>query len=72
MKKKGEERRTQILKAFEKQKTRLACNADLGPAVALGAPRSGFLADFQPPGASNSPLLGSRARKHAESIHKNT
>jgi hypothetical protein len=37
------------------KKTRVVCNPDLGPAVVLGAPRSAFLADFQPPGASRSP-----------------
>jgi hypothetical protein len=43
-----------ILKTFKKQKNKVACNPDSGRAVVLGAPRSAFLADFQPAGAPNS------------------
>jgi hypothetical protein len=45
-----------------------ACNPDLGPAVVLSAPRSAFLADFQPERASNSlPGLKSKNRiKHPQ------
>jgi hypothetical protein len=35
-------------------KTKVVCNPDFKLLVALGAPRSGFLADFQPAGASKS------------------
>jgi hypothetical protein len=43
-----------ILETCEKQKHKLACNPDFKLLVVLGAPRSAFLAYFQPPGASNS------------------
>jgi hypothetical protein len=39
-------------------KTHVACNADSGAAVALSVPRSAFLADFQPAGASRRPNRG--------------
>ena len=39
-------------KTKTKTKNQLACNADSGRAVALGVPRSAFLADLQPAGAS--------------------
>jgi hypothetical protein len=42
------------LKTFQKQKNNVVCNPDSGRAVVLSAPRSAFLADFQPPGASKS------------------
>ena len=35
-------------------KNNVACNADFGRAVALRVPRSAFLAEKQPPGASRS------------------
>jgi hypothetical protein len=44
---------TQIV-AFQKKQNHLACNPDLGRAVALSVPRSAFLAEKQPPGASRS------------------
>jgi hypothetical protein len=39
--------------------------------VALGVPRGGFLADFQPAGASRSRLRGSRSKNAETHIHKN-
>jgi hypothetical protein len=42
------------------------CNPDFKLLVALGVPRSAFLADFQPAGASNS-LPGLKSKK----THKN-
>jgi hypothetical protein len=51
-KKKGGEK---MLKTIKKPKNKVACNAALGPAVVLSAPRSAFLAEFQPARASESP-----------------
>jgi hypothetical protein len=69
--KKTKRRGKDYLKAFEKQKNNLVCNPDFKLLVALGAPRSGFLADFQPPGASKSPA-GLKLKKSNQHIHKNT
>jgi hypothetical protein len=63
--KEGEE--ANILKTFKKQNKKLACNPDFKLLVALGAPRSAFLAYFQPAGASNS-LPGLKSNKK----HKKT
>jgi hypothetical protein len=61
-----------LLKTFKKQKNKGACNPDSGPAVVLGAPRSGSLADFQPEGASKS-LPGLQGKKRQKKhIHRNT
>jgi hypothetical protein len=59
------------MKTLQEQKNKLACNPDLGPAVALSAPRSASLAHFQPPGASRSPP-GLKGNKTQKNIHKNT
>jgi hypothetical protein len=44
-----------MLKTVKKQKHNLACNPDFSLLVALSVPRSAFLADFQPAGASRRP-----------------
>jgi hypothetical protein len=43
-----------MFKTVKKQKHNLACIPDFKLLVALSVPRSGFLAEFQPAGASNS------------------
>jgi hypothetical protein len=48
----------------KKQKNNLACNADLGLAVVLSAPRTAFLAYFQPAGASRSPQRSRSRNQH--------
>jgi hypothetical protein len=71
MKKKKERKR--LFESILKTKTeKVACNPDSGPAVVLSAPRGGFLAYSQPPGASRSPSLGSQAKTAYDNIHKNT
>jgi hypothetical protein len=54
---KKKERKTYIQSILKtkKQKNKVACNADSGLLLALRLPRSAFLADFQPAGASDSP-----------------
>jgi hypothetical protein len=53
--KEKQKREENSLKTSWEEKNKLACNADVGPAVVLSAPRSALLAYFQPPGASRSP-----------------
>jgi hypothetical protein len=65
--KKGEEKR--CWRHLRNKKTKVACNPDLGPAVVLSAPRSAFLADFQPPGASKS-LPGAQEQKQQKTCTK--
>jgi hypothetical protein len=61
-----EKRGNKTLHKNEKTKTSSICNADSGLLVALSVPRSAFLADFQPAGASRS-LQGSKLEKRGHS-----
>jgi hypothetical protein len=67
--KKGEEKTFQKTKNI---KTKVVCNPDFKLLVALGAPRSAFLADFQPPGASKSPPGLEIEKNSTKHIHENT
>jgi hypothetical protein len=53
------------------KQTKLACSPDFKLLVALGAPRSALLADFQPPGASKRASLGSKSKKRQKKKHNN-
>jgi hypothetical protein len=54
---------------LKNNKNKVACIPDSGRAVALGAPRSAFLADFQPAGASKS-LPGLKSKKQQKTYTK--
>jgi hypothetical protein len=72
MKNKKGRRRAKEPTILKKQKNRVACNPDLGPAVVLGAPRSASLAYFQLAGASNS-LPGPKSKKKTKKhTHNNS
>jgi hypothetical protein len=49
------QRRGKNMLKTKKHKNHVVCNPDSGLLVALGVPRSAFLANFQPAGASRSP-----------------
>jgi hypothetical protein len=53
-----------IWRHLKNEKNRLACIPDSGPAVVLSAPRSAFLPDFQPAGASRSPFWAQEQTQH--------
>jgi hypothetical protein len=58
-------RRGKHFKNILKTKNKLACNPDFKLPVVLSAPRSAFLAYFQPPGASKS-LPGLKSEKNTK------
>jgi hypothetical protein len=68
---KKKERRNHFKKT-KNIKTKVVCNPDFKLLVALGAPRSAFLADSQPPGASNSPPGLEIEKNSTKHIHENT